>query len=54
MISAAKLPMHDIIPLTIAQRNSVPWTVLGWWMIGPRPLAREMAHAKKAIAAMGE
>lgn len=54
MISAAKLPMHDMIPLMTAHASVLPWMVFGWWTIGPMPWAREMAQAKKAMAAMGE
>lgn len=54
MISAAKFPIHDMIPFTNAHASALPWAVLGWWTIGPMPLARAMAQAKKAIAAMGE
>lgn len=54
IIRAAKLPMQLMIALTIVHPRALPWTVLDWCTIGPIPWAREIAHAKKAMAAIGE
>lgn len=54
MIRAAKLPMQLMIDLTTAQASWLPWALFGWCTMGPIPLARAIAQAKKAIAAMGE
>lgn len=37
MINAAKLAMQLIMLLTQAQAKTLPWAVLGLWIIGPSP-----------------
>src|SRR6478735_585814 len=52
-MSVAKLEIEDIMPLTISQAKSLPWTLLPAFTMGPIPTAREIVQARKVIPATG-
>lgn len=45
--------MHDVMLATIAHPRGEPWTVAGWWTIGPTPRALMIHQIKKVIPAIG-
>lgn len=49
----AMLEMQDIRETTIAQPSSEPFSVAGWWMIGPTPLALTITQMKNVKPAIG-
>ena len=48
-----KLLMQDIVLIIIAHPRSDPWTVAGWEMTGPTPLALTIHQTKKVMPATG-
>ena len=53
MISVAMLLMQLMSEVTIAHAKSEPWSALGWWMMGPTPLAFTMDQMKNVMPAIG-